>query len=652
MSMILAAALAQAAVAAPRLPSPSPTTTSAPARSSPVQQAFDAAITLEASGTPVARATAWHALADRARGNRRTVAIAHLREGVALRAAGQDTEAEALVSTALPDLPAADPSLREYRFDGHHLLGQVAEHDLDYAAAVAHYREAEAIADTPIDRYIALLGLIRTATYTDPAAATAAVGRAEAVLRSVKTEPAVEGELRRWEAELAMNRGDFAGAKRTAARAVQLMGGLTSRTDSNDVSVRSDYAIAALMTGDADSAREYLAMTGAGRLPNGVFGRGVVTEVPDCGGEAGLKPEDMGIVEFTVAADGHTVDVHPVYAAGGGAVALEFARAVSRWSWTPEQLKSVPPFFRNRVRLELRCSTSFERPSVARYLDAQFVRWLGQKDLEVPAAPAGSDAAALPQERASLAAAEQRQGKDALAIVPLLWLVASNPVAPRDEASAEAARALAIARREGAPPSARLALDLLARSDADRRDRDPVATLTARYADDAEASGAVALIAAEGVRRDTVRARALLEPVARDARLDPDNPVRSAALIRLASLEERDSRPEAARAIYAQAHVAPESCALIDSPPRLLHAGGTFPAEAMRWGFEGWALLQYDISAAGRVSNERAIIAYPPFVFTKAAIETMAGAQYAKTFRPDGQLGCGGNTGGVRFQMP
>ncbi len=650
MSVIVALALTQAAVAAPGAPSSTPTST--PARPSPIQQAFDAAIALEANGTPVARAAAWHALADQAHGNRRTVAIAHLREGVALRAAGRDAEGETLVSAAMPDLAAADPSLREYRFDGYHLLGQIAEHDLDYATAVALYHEAEAIADTPADRYIALLGLIRTATYTDPAAAAAAIGRAEAVLRSVKAEPAVEGELRRWEAELAMNRGDFAGAKRTAARAVQLMGGLTSRTDSNDVSVRSDYAIAALMTGNADSAREYLAMTGAGRLPNGVFGRGVVTEVPDCGGEAGLKPEDMGIVEFTVAEDGHTVDVHPVYAAGGGAVALKFARAVARWSWTPEQLKSVPPFFRNRVRLELRCSTSFERPSVARYLDDQLVRWLGQKDLEVPAIPAASDAAALPLERTALAAAEQRHGKDALAIVPLLWRVANNKVAPRDEAAAAAARALLIARREGAPPSVRLALDLLARRDSDRHARDPATVLTDRYDGDAEAHGAIALIAAEGGRQDIGRIRALLEPVARDPRLDPDNPVRSAALIRLASLEERDSRPDAARAIYAQAHVAPESCSLIDSPPRLLHAGGTFPAEAMRRGFEGWALLQYDISAAGKVSNERAIIAYPPFVFTKAAIATMAGAQYAKTFRPDGQLGCGGNTGGVRFQLP
>ena len=34
------------------------------------------------------------------------------------------------------------------------------------------------------------------------------------------------------------------------------------------------------------------------------------------------------------------------------------------------------------------------------------------------------------------------------------------------------------------------------------------------------------------------------------------------------------------------------------------------------------------------------------------AVATMAGAQFAKTFRPDGQPGCGGNTTGVAFRLP
>ena len=50
--------------------------------------------------------------------------------------------------------------------------------------------------------------------------------------------------------------------------------------------------------------------------------------------------------------------------------------------------------------------------------------------------------------------------------------------------------------------------------------------------------------------------------------------------------------------------------------------------------------------------NERAVVAYPPFVFSKAGTATFAAARYAKSFRPGGELGCGGETGKVRFVMP
>ena len=49
--------------------------------------------------------------------------------------------------------------------------------------------------------------------------------------------------------------------------------------------------------------------------------------------------------------------------------------------------------------------------------------------------------------------------------------------------------------------------------------------------------------------------------------------------------------------------------------------------------------------------NERAILSYPAFVFIKAGVATMRGARYAKTFRPDGGLGCGALTQRVRFTM-
>ena len=74
--------------------------------------------------------------------------------------------------------------------------------------------------------------------------------------------------------------------------------------------------------------------------------------------------------------------------------------------------------------------------------------------------------------------------------------------------------------------------------------------------------------------------------------------------------------------------------------------------EALRWGFEGWAISQYDVDAEGRTQNTRTVVAYPPFVFGPAANGIIKGARYAKTFRPDGGLGCGSLTQRVVFRIP
>jgi hypothetical protein len=81
-------------------------------------------------------------------------------------------------------------------------------------------------------------------------------------------------------------------------------------------------------------------------------------------------------------------------------------------------------------------------------------------------------------------------------------------------------------------------------------------------------------------------------------------------------------------------------------------AGGTFPEEALMWHFEGWTQTQFDVAPDGRVLNERAVLSYPPFVFTKAGNATLATARFSKTFRPDGGVGCGGLTHRVKFLLP
>ncbi len=621
-----------------------------------MQARYDAATALDATGTPEQRLAAWSALEAAAATNKRSRAIFRVRKSAALLALYRLDEAADAARAGLADLPAGDATLRQDRFNAQYELGMIAEAGLDYGSAAAAFRLAEPTAPAPEDQLRATLGELRTATFVDPDAASAAAARADALVAAGNTDSGVEARLRRREAELLLNRGDLVGAKARAGAAVKLLGGLTDKVSLEGMSARSDYAIAALLGGDAETARKYLAYTGAGHFPNG-FDPALQMTTPDCGGEAGLKPTDDAVVEFSIADDGSVVDNHPVYAKGGGAVALAFARATADWSWRPEQVKALPPFFRNRIRVELRCATSFTRPSVIDFLDARLSVWLDGKGVEVSPPPAASPSVALAGERAMLAAAEAKAGASALALVPVLRALAANPVLPRDERNAVASRALAILEKNGATGAPRLAVELRVwASDAEDgtrfyRDRLP-ALAAGRYADDPEARGAVALLTAGALGRDRERQRAALRSVADDAKLDSTSPIRVAALVRLASLEQRAGNADAARAAFAKTNLSADQCALVDSPPKLLGTSGRFPDEALRWGFEGWTAVQFDVRADGQVANERTVIAYPPFVFADAGARTMASAHYAKTFRPDGQLGCGGETQRVKFKMP
>lgn len=457
---------------------------------------------------------------------------------------------------------------------------------------------------------------------------------------------------------LLLNSGDFRGARAKSTAAVGLLGGLTDRTDLRDVSARSDTAIAALLAGDGEEARRYMALTGAGRLPKGSFDPGVQMRAPECGGEGGLKPNDVAVIEFSVGDDGTVISSTPIYAAGGGSVALEFARAALGWSWTPEQLKSLPPFFRYNVRLEMRCSTAFERPSIGGILRTSMETWLASKGLHLPPPDQGGDAQSLPRQRAALAAAEAKAGAQAFELLPLLSRLMDNGVLPREEKEVIARRALAIADANGVPAMPRLAIDLVVRTSAHAESRhssvfvrDALPLLDQPlYANDAGARSALRLLIADADERSVgSRTKILLHQVADDPALVANDPMRVGALVRIASIEQQAGDAAAARAAFAQSGLAANQCGIIDSPPRMLSAGGVYPQEAMAWGFEGWTQDQFDVSADGRVVNSRVILSYPPFVFTKAGNKTMENARFAKSFRPDGSLGCGASMQRVRF---
>jgi tetratricopeptide (TPR) repeat protein len=618
-----------------------------------VQADFDAATALDRADDRAGALAIWDRLEARPGLSKRTRAVVRVRKSRALFALGRIDQAVAAARAGLADLPVTDPTLFEDRFQTHLTLGRIGESAIDYATAADEYAKAEALAVTPTDKLSALHGLAATQTFIDPVAAGRALDRADAVMTTAKIGPVVAASFARRRGLVHLNQGDFARAREHSARAVKLMGGLTLRLDSNDVSARNDAALAYLLGGDPERAREYLAYTGAGRMPKGAFDPGTQMTVPDCGAEAGLKPADMAVIEFTVGDDGQVIAATPIYAAGGPKVALEFAREAQGWSWSAEQIATMPKFLRYRARVEMRCSTGFERPSVGALLQTDLDTWLAGKGVPTREVE-GSDAANVARQRADLAGA----GSDATLTIAALSALLANSAVPREEQQGYAVRALALARAQGAPPTATLTLHLAERTTSvaegwrDRKYRQLVEPMLSdpAYAADPRARAALRLLVADA--ETSSRAKALLAQVGGDKALPVADPFRVGALVRLASLEHADGNSVAARAAFESSGLAANQCAIVDKPPKMLRVGGTFPQEAQRWGFEGWTQTQFDVGADGRVLNERTILAYPPFVFSKAGAQTIAGARFDRSFRPDGGLGCGAQKTRVRFQLP
>jgi hypothetical protein len=381
---------------------------------------------------------------------------------------------------------------------------------------------------------------------------------------------------------------------------------------------------------------------------------------PDCGGDSDLRPDDIAVVEFSIGDDGTIVYASPVYASRGGKVALQFARAVRGWSWKPEQVKALPAFFRYRARVELRCSTEFPKPSLLDYLDKSLAKWLEGRGVDIPLKHDGADAALLAAERKELVDLEKVKGMDSLALVPILHLLSRNTVLEIAEGAGFAQREAAILAANKAPAMARLSADLKGwqskNSDSWGGRRYfrilEAAAASGPYAEDPEARAVLRLMMSDASRGfDKERSLALLDQVATDAAVPAENGFKVGALIRKASILTQRGDLAAAKAVYAQTGTTADQCSLIDSSPRLVGVGGTFPDEAKMWGFEGWVSVQFDVGADGRTINQRAVISYPPFIFTKAGDDTLKTARYEKAFRPDGGIGCGGVTQRVRFTM-
>ena len=622
MKTLWTAAAAATALAAPA-------SAQQPARPAPtVQQQFDAASAAFDAGRFAESLGVLELIEQRLAGTRdvRSLAIVRVRKGEALIRLDRIAEAEAALRTSLPLLPADDASLNEDRFLGYAGLGRAAELRLDYREAAAQYRTAASIEVEPVVKLAVYRGLVQTQMFHDAPAALAAAD--EAIRLAARVAPGVgevEGLARTLRGRVLLYMGRFQEARSELERATRHLGGLGLRVNLRDVVARSDLAIAALLAGDREAARRYIALTGAGRMPGADVPVPRRNPVPRCGN--GLSPTDVGVVELALRDDGTVASASPVYASVQGDAAVRLARAALAWAWLPEQVSALEPLFRAGVRFEMRCTNSLlDSAEHAAATREELARWSAANRVETEFS--ASRSLTLPQMRAELAAAEAQYGATSPHLLRYMMRLSDREGLPSAERAQVLERALTIAAAARAPGFyvAAIAMDLAwARSDGDRGDAwattvTQVLRSPALLADPALAA-AVHLEAFDRLftterNREAAAVLTQLEAVpgfgaSHPAKTDFD------ARRALLALVEGDAAASAALAV--DGSITEAACRVPPQHRRGSATNNDFPNTAMAWGFAGWAVAETQVGTPGRPDAVRTVMSYPPFVFGEGA---------------------------------
>jgi tetratricopeptide (TPR) repeat protein len=455
-------------------------------------------------------------------------------------------------------------------------------------------------------------------------------------------------------------------------------GGTTVKADLTDVRVRADAAIAAYLLGRKDDHQKFVAFSGGGSLVTQGLSSAQAIALPSCGGASGLSPDDVAVVEFAIHPDGRVRTVQPIFVkradgkrpnGDGSGPETQFVQALRDWYWKPGGLEKVNPFWRQALRVEVRC-TNTRMPS---RLESRSVA----VDVQERLLPLGirpmpdmtdSDAARLPLEKAELEARLKTDGPESVQLVAPLRRLAYNNAAATDARIGWMQRAMALLQQANADPGVLaymrdglLQLQTLEERDGLRLYRVALAPLLAEESAArpyARTTQMLRLNQAAALQETgaPAEAQAVLEAVigTPEAQLGRVDPIRTSALLRLSNIAAARNDTAAAAKALAATGLTPEQCALVDVRPKMENrkvASSIFPEDARRWGSGGMTTVEYDIGTDGTPVNARTVMAAPPFVFGEATQKGAMALRYQPVFRPGNAVGCTGETQNFRFMV-
>ncbi len=600
----------------------------------------------------------------------KSLAIVQLRKAQMMYRLGNKAEAEPLITATLAKVNLKDASLTTDLLDAFLTLAEANELRFDYSGSIVRLKEALALNGTDVDKLAVYTRLIPIRIFVDADAALADSDAALAVLaRNPEANKEWLGAIRNLRGRTLTNLGRLKEARADLKIAVSKLGGLgASKINLLDAAARSDASIAAMRDNDAEQGRILLAYTGSSQASSEGFRLGVGMEPPACGGKDGPKLEDVAVVEFNINKDGYVGQARPVYYSGERGVAIQFARAVASWFWDADTLKKVNPFFRALTRLEMRCTTIFQKATASDLLLPAVETWLNTIAPELvnlnndQNSQQGLDA--LNTVMVKLA---KKDGADTPSMIVPLIRLSRHRLIPFALSVNYANRAYNIAKNAGAPASV---LAFLATNAAyfapgshssDGKKAFNAALITALadpvITNDGYASAALRLSLFDSLdaKARTAIGADFLKPVADDKRLLDNDPYKVGALTRLASVAVNSGNIEDARSFFARTGLSAQQCALVDARP--VGTGGTisdsdYPKEAIQLGLGGWTVVEFDIDARGRTTGQRPLIAWPPFIFGEPAAKGVGGFRFQQTYRPDGGLGCGGQRQRISYALP